>query len=291
MPDRCGLFAESRKNRYEPCVAVRGGGARAGFLFQTNRSSHIRSHMGEYSITIRISSRLLAVTGGLLLAFVAGVFLLFVVYDPLNTIHLRVNLEQQYLKARIAASFPVEARIDQVLRVPLKATIPVSVPFSQDLSVPFNKTLDVPVEINTTIPVYMTVPFKSDIPIDTQVFLDTEIRTTVLGVPLTVPIKGYVPVRTTIPVDQNVVVKEDFHLALRSPVKVEIKDTFTIPISTRFTADVPLDTELAIPFQENILANVSLGGDVADQIPNLYILDNTLDIGLNRFRLGWKNRP
>ncbi|MFZ5565083.1 MAG: hypothetical protein ACOZBW_13625 [Thermodesulfobacteriota bacterium] len=244
--------------------------------------------MGEYSITIKISRRFLWLLGVLMAVCVAGTVCLFIIFDPLNNIQLRVNLQQQQVKARMAASFPVTAGIDQVLRVPLKADIPVSVPFSQDLSVPFNKTFDVPVEINTTIPVYMTVPFKSNIPIDAQVYMDTEIHTSVLGVPLTVPVKGYLPVRTTIPVDQNVVVKEDFQLSLRSPVTVDIQDTFTIPITTRFTATVPVDTELTIPFQDTILANVSLEGAVADQLPNLYILDNAIDIGLGQFRLVWK---
>ncbi|MDY6832724.1 MAG: hypothetical protein SWC96_12970 [Thermodesulfobacteriota bacterium] len=242
----------------------------------------------EYAITIKIGRRLLLFLGGLVVVGVAGTVCLFLVFDPLHNIQLRVNLQQQQIKARMAASFPVTADIDQMLRVPLKADIPVSVPFSQDLSVPLHKTFDVPVEINTTIPVYMTVPFKSDIPIDTQVFLETEVRTSVLGVPLTVPIKGYVPVRATIPVDQTVTVKEDFQLALRTPVTVDIQDTFTIPITTRFTTTVPVETQLAIPFQDTIQANVALEGAVADQIPNLYILDNAIDIGLGRFRLVWK---
>lgn len=242
----------------------------------------------EYVVTIKIGRGLLLFLAGMAVAGVAGAAWLFVVLDPLSNLHLRVNLQQQPVRVRIAASFPVTADIDQMLRVPLKADIPVNVPFSKKLSVPLEKTFDAPVEINTTIPVYMTVPFKSLISIDTQVFLDTKVRTSVLGLPLTIPIRGYVPVRATIPVDETVTVKEDFKLALRTPVTVHIQDTFTIPITTHFTGTVPVDTELRIPFQETIQANVALAGTAADQIPDLYILDNAVDIDLGRFRLLWK---
>jgi hypothetical protein len=250
--------------------------------------------MREYHITIKAGRGLLVALGGLafgMIVIVAGLVYLFLAYDPLDKISLRVALGQQDLKARMAASFPVVAKIDQLLRVPLNDTISVTIPFKQHFSIPFNKTLEVPVELNTTIPVYMTVPFKSDIPIETEVFVDTVIKTTVLGVPIAVPIKGYIPVKATIPVDQQVVVKEDFQLALKAPVSVEIKDTFQIPINTVFSAEIPLKTELTIPFKEHVLANVSLEGDVAEEIPNLHIMDNTMDLKLNQMRLVWKDKP
>lgn len=248
--------------------------------------------MGEYHITIRVGRGFFIALGcalaGVLVLAVIGVYL-FLAYDPLDMIALRIKLEQQYLKARMAASFPVTADIDQLLRIPLNETIPVNVPFNQHLTVPFHKTLDLPVEINTTIPVYMTVPFKSDIPIETEVFVDTAIKTSVLGFPVTVPVKGYIPVRATIPVDQEVVVQEDFKLALKAPVSVEIEEAFEISIDTVFPMKVPLNTDLTIPFKEHVLANVSLDGDVAEEIPNLYILDNTLDFRINQMRLVWKD--
>ena len=248
--------------------------------------------MGEYHITIKVGRGFFIALGcfliGVAVLAAIGVYL-FLVYDPLDMISLRIQLEQQYLKARMAASFPVTADIDQMLRIPLNETIQVDVPFNQHLTVPFNKTLDLPVEMNTTIPVHMTVPFKSNIPIETKVFVDTAIKTSVFGFPITVPVKGYIPVRATIPVDQDVVVQEDFKLALKAPVSVDIEESFEILINTVFPMKVPLNTELTIPFKEHVLANVSLEGDVAEEIPNLYILDNTLDFKINQMRLVWKD--
>ncbi len=250
--------------------------------------------MREYHLTIKAGRGFLVALSGLVLGMiviVAGLLYLFLAYDPLDRICLRVNLEQQYIKARMAASFPVMADIDQLLRIPLDETIPVKVPFNQHFPIPFNQTFEVPVELNTTIPVSMTVPFKSDIPIETEVYVNTEIKTSIMGIPFSVPIKGYIPVRASIPVDQQVEVKEDFQLALRSPVKVDIKETFQVPIDTVFSMKIPLNTEIAVPFKEHVLANVSLEGDVAEEIPNLYILDNTLDFKLSQMRLTWKKRP
>ncbi len=250
--------------------------------------------MGEYHITIKTGRGLVVALWAFVLVsvvLVAGLVYFYLAYDPLDRISLRLNMQQQSLKARMAASFPVTADIDQLLRVPLDETIPVNVPFKQHMTIPFNKTLDLPMEINTTIPVYMTVPFKSDIPIDTKVYVDTKIETSILGIPVTVPVKGYIPVHTTIPVDQQVEVRKDFPLSLRSPVNVKIKDTFQIPIDTVFSMSVPLNTELAIPFKEQILANVSLEGNMAQGIPNLYILDNTLDFKLSQMQLVWKDKP
>jgi hypothetical protein len=53
---------------------------------------------------------------------------------------------------------------------------------------------------------------------------------------------------------------------------------------------VPLKTELTIPFKEQVLANVSLSGNETEEIPNLYILDNTLDFKLKQMRLVWKEK-
>ena len=250
--------------------------------------------MREYHITIQVGRGFFAVLGCLMCGvalLVAGLVYLFYAHDPLGMISLRVKLEQQYLKARMAASFPVMAEVDQLLRVPLNETISVTVPVRQQFAVPFNKTLEVPVEMNTTIPISLTVPFKSSIPIETEVYVDTAIKTTVMGFPITVPIKGYIPVRATIPVDQQVEVKENFQLALRAPVTVEIKETFQIPINTAIAVNVPLNAELRIPFKEQVLANVSLEGDMAEEIPNLYILDNILDFRLDQMKLVWKDNP
>lgn len=251
--------------------------------------------MREYHITIKadrwffftlIATVVIGISVGALLVY------LFLIQDPLDFLKIRVRLEKQQIRARMAGSFPVVAKIDQQFSIPIKDTISVDFPFNQQISIPFNKTLKVPVELNTTIPVSMTVPFNSDIPIDTEIFMDTKIRTSVLGIPFTVPIKGYVPVHTTISVSQKVEVQEDFHLKLRSPVKVDINDTFRIPIDTLISAKIPLDTEINLPFKQRIHADVSLKGPgEGEEIPNLYILDSSLDVKLENMQLNWKSKP
>ena len=249
--------------------------------------------MREYHITIKAGRWFFfALAATAITGISIGGLLVYVFFsqDPLDFLTIKVRLEKQQIKANLAGSFPVETEIDQQLSIPIKDTISVHFPFNQEFSIPFNKTLNVPVELNTTIPVSMTVPFHSDIPVDTEIFLDTEIRTSVLGIPFTVPIKGYVPVHTTIPVSQKVEVKEDFHLKLRSPVKVDINDTFRIPINTLISADVPLDTKIHLPFKERIFASVTLKPDEGTEIPNLYILDNSLDVNLEDVQLDWKGK-
>lgn len=251
--------------------------------------------MKEYHITIKAGRWFFVTLAGIAVVGIAASSLILyflITQDPLDLLKIKVKLEKQQIKARMAGSFPVVTEIDQQLTIPIKDTISVHFPFNQQFAIPFNKTLTVPVELNTTIPVSMTVPFNSDIPIDTEVFLDTEIRTSVLGFPLKVPIKGYIPVQTTIPVSQKVEVKEDFHLKLRSPVKVDINDTFRIPINTLISANVPLDTQINLPFKDRIYANVTLQGPgEGDEIPNLYILDNSLDVKLEKMRLDWQEMP
>ena len=100
--------------------------------------------MREYHITIRAGRGLLIGLGGLafgMIVIVAVLVYLFLTYDPLDKISLRVALGQQDLKARMAASFPVVAKIDQLLRVPLNDTISVTIPFNQHFSIPFTKIL------------------------------------------------------------------------------------------------------------------------------------------------------
>ena len=245
----------------------------------------------EYHITIRTGPRFFIAAAGIAVTgiLISAVLLyLLIASDPLDLLKIRVRLEKQRIKTRMEGSFPVTAEIDQHFSIPVKDNLSVHFPFKEQISVPIKKTLHVPVELNTTIPVSMTVPFNSDIPVDTEIYLDAEISTSVLGVPFKVPIKGYVPIHTTIPVSQLVEIKQDFHLKLRSPVKVDINDTFRIPMDTIISVDVPLETEIDLPFKQIISANVSLKGPgEGNDIPNLYILDNSLDLELEGISIDW----
>ncbi len=248
--------------------------------------------MKEYHITIKIGRRFVIAAAGILATGIlisTALLYLLIANDPLNLLKISVRLEKQPIKTRMVGSFPVTAEIDQNFSIPVKDNISIHFPFKEQISVPIQKTLNVPVELNTTIPVSMTVPFNSNIPVDTKIYLDTEVSTSVLGIPFKVPIKGYVPVHTTIPVSQLVEIKQDFHLKLRSPVKVDINDTFRIPMDTIISADIPLDAKIDLPFKQIIDAKVSLTGPgEGDEIPNLYILNNSLELELEGIRLDRK---
>lgn len=248
--------------------------------------------MKEYHITINIGRRFFIAAAGItatgILISVALLYLL-IARDPLDLLKIRVRLEKQPIKTQMGGTFPVTAEIDQHFSIPVKDNLSVHFPFKEQVSVPIKKTLNVPVELNTIIPISMTVPFNSDIPVDTRIYLDTEVSTSVLGIPFKVPIKGYVPVHTTIPVSQVVEIKQDFHLKLRSPVKVDINDTFWIPVDTIISADIPLETEIDFPFKQIISANVTLTGPgEGNEIPNLYILNNSLELELEGIRVDRK---
>lgn len=246
----------------------------------------------KYHITINIDRRFFIAAAGITATGIlvsAALLYLLIARDPLDLLKIRVRLEKQPIKTRMGGTFPVTAQIDQHFSIPVKDNLSVHFPFKEQISVPIKKTLNVPVELNTTIPIAMTVPFNSDIPVDTKIYLDTEISASVLGIPFKVPIKGYVPVHTTIPVSQLIEIKQDFHLRFRSPVKVDINDTFWIPVDTIISTDIPLETELDLPFKQVISANVSLTGPgEGNEIPNLYILNNSLELELEEIRIDRK---
>ncbi|OQX64046.1 MAG: hypothetical protein B5M56_01010 [Desulfococcus sp. 4484_241] len=245
--------------------------------------------MAEYHITIRLNRWLLPAVCCLLLVIAAVMVFLFVAYSQ-GKIGVMVKLKgQQQIKVRMAASFPVTADIDQMLKIPVKGRASLSVPVNQSVTVPFKKNLTVPVELDTMIPINLDVPLNLKIPIDTSVFVDTRVKTSVLGIPLTVPVKGYFPIKATIPVVQMLPIRDKIKLQLKTPVKAAINDHFEIPIDTLFSVDVPLDMMIKVPFKNRVMANISLDGKVVNQIPNLYILDNTLEIGLDQLRLVWRD--
>lgn len=248
--------------------------------------------MKEYHITIKTGPKFFITAAGIAaigILLSAALLYLLIVSDPLDLLKIRVRLEEQPVKTRMEGAFPVTAKIDQHFILPVKDNISIHFPFKEQVSVPIKKTLNVPVELNTTIPVSMTVPFNSDIPVDTEIYLDAEVSTSLLGIPFKVPIKGPIPVHTTIPVSQLVEIKQDFHLKLRSPVRVDINDTFRIPLDTIISADIPLETEIDLPFKQIISANVSLTGlGESNEIPNLYILNDILELELEGIRIDWK---
>jgi len=238
----------------------------------------------EFHFTIRLDRRLLIALGIFFLvtaALTSTLIILFLTFVPADLIKLRIKLKEQTINAQIAGSIPVRADINETFHIPFKSNLPIRVPIKQDLLVPFDNIITVPVEVDTYIPLDLTVHFETEIPVNSSVPIDTNVQTRVLGVPVSVPVKGQLPIRLVIPVEKDIPIHETLRLKFNSPVKAHLKNVFRVPIDTMVSSDIALDQKLTIPIKTSIDVRASLEG----QLPEVHMMENNIDIGLDQVSL------
>lgn len=152
--------------------------------------------------------------------------------------------------------------------------------------IPINETFNVPVELETTMPINMIVKFDSIIPVTLNVPIDSVFQAKIFGIPMSIPVKGNVPLSLKIPVKKDIPINENVKIKFKAPVKVVVDSEFNIPIDSYISFDLPFNQDLIFPLKTNINTKALLKGD----LPDLQLLDNTMDIGFDQLGFIWDDK-
>lgn len=210
----------------------------------------------------------------------------FFLYSPLDLLKLKIKIDQQSFNAKVVGAIPIHTEVKENIKVKIDETFKINFPFNQDLEVPVNETFSVPVEIETQMPIRLTVYLDADIPIETVINIDNTFSVRLFGMNLSVPVKGLVPLSMSVPVKKAIPINEIINIKFKSPTKVHVNSMFHIPIRTKISADIPIKHQLNVPIAFNLDTKASLKGD----LPDLQLLENWLDVGLEQFGFEWKDK-
>jgi len=245
--------------------------------------------MKDINITIKFGSRFIVLLSAFIIISTAifGFFtFLFLMYFPLNMFKLRIKLDEQSFKARVVGAIPLNTEIDEIVKITINEVFPIKFPFHQDMVIPINETFNVPVELETNMPINMIVKFDSIIPVTLDVPIDSIFQAKVFGIPMSIPVKGTVPLFLNIPVRKDIPINENIKIKFKAPVKVVVNSEFKIPINTDISIKLPFRHDLIFPLKTNITTKALLKGD----LPDLQLLDNTLDIGFDQLGFAWDKK-
>ena len=129
------------------------------------------------------------------------------------------------------------------LSVEVNETLPISI------TVPFKDTFEVP--INATVPVSMTIPITENIsiPINDVVSINRDVTVSIVilgaAIPVDIPIRADIPINLNIdvPIDMEVPVDTTIpiDLLVKVPVDTEVLINEEVPVKLAFPITVPLD--------------------------------------------------
>lgn len=230
-----------------------------------------------------------AQTGGVLLWLLLGFVLAagfgaLAAWWILTRVDLSLPLENQPLQVIIPQDLTGKATVQGRLDLRLAETIRTRVPVNQRVQIPLKDRLDIVAIFDGEIPLRMNVRLKDEIPLSQVIDLDTTIEAFLpeLGATLKIPLRGKAPIQTVVPVDLVIPVDQRVRLTFTSPVTAFIDQRLDVPLVTVIDADVPIDTDLAVPVLNDLEARVRLPVTPSRAV----ITEGELTLPLRTLRLG-----
>jgi hypothetical protein len=204
----------------------------------------------------------------------------------LSRVDLSLPLKDQPLKVIIPQALTGKATVQGRLDLRLAETIRTRVPVNQRVQIPLKDRLDIVAIFDGEIPLRMNVRLKDEIPLSQVIDLDTTIEAFLpeLGTTLRIPLRGKAPIQTVVPVDLVIPVDQRVRLTFTSPVTAFIDQRLDVPLVTVIEADVPIDTDLAVPVLNDLEARVRLPTTPSRAV----ITEGTLTLPLRTLRLGFE---
>lgn len=174
----------------------------------------------------------------------------------------RVQLKHQPMVVSLPEAFAVTAEVLNALDVRIDGDIAARVPIDQRITVPIQDTLRVIASVDSDVPIRMTVPVREHVLIDQVVAVDTQVKVRVLGRDLTLPVRGDVPIKAMIPVNLDIPVDQRVRVQFSTPADVRIDQPLSVPLKTVIDAVVPIRSQLRVPVQSALQANIRVKGPV-----------------------------
>ena len=215
----------------------------------------------------------------LLAAMLGGAFAGWWLFQHVDA---RVQLKNQPMVVSLPEAFAVSADVLNVLDVRIDGDVSALVPVNQLITVPIRDTLKVTASVDSDVPIRMTVPVRERVSVDQVVHVDTQVQVRVLGRDLTLPVRGDVPIKAMIPVNLDIPVDQRVRVRFSTPADVRIDQPLRIPLKAVIDTVVPVHSQLRVPVQSALQANIRVQGPVPAVIEHanlrLPLRDLALDV-------------
>ncbi|TDT44258.1 hypothetical protein DES49_0358 [Halospina denitrificans] len=176
------------------------------------------------------------------LAIVAIVLMLL----PMILLGLVTDDEGRTTSINLPEKLPFRITMPEGMTANVTNPVEISVPLKEKVSVPIRNQFSTEANIDTRVPLDMTVHIDQRIPVNTTLELDTDIQAKVFGVWMKMPIKGSLPINLDVPVTADIPIQQSIPLKMNAPVSVQLDEVFTVPVDTTFTSKTRLLTPLMI---------------------------------------------
>ena len=227
---------------------------------------------------------LIAILSLLLLTFTLTVVLAGWVWRHLGA---ELALRDQIAQVAITQALPIDVQLQQGLELRVDGRVDTSVPVNQVVRVPLRENLDVTVDFDGAVDVDLDVPFQTMVRVDEMMPLEAVLDVKIMGVWTKLPIRGVLPIRLNVPVNTVVPVRQSLPLRFSQPARVALDQTLSVPLNTHINTTVPLDSVLmtvAEPPPFKALATVLEPAETT-----LTRLD--LALPMNEVGFSWKGEP
>ena len=184
----------------------------------------------------------------------------------------QVHLEKS-LPITFTQDFRIDAAINHEFPIKLDTQIPVRFPVTSVVNIPIKETFMIP--LDKTFPIVLDKPFhlKDTIKVRTQILIDTEVETKVMGIKMMVPVKGTLPLDVDIPLDQEIQITGELMVMLQEPLPASINQTVEAPLNFIVEGVMPLDTTIQAP----VKGVLDCGINIAKSLPVKISLDISVD--------------
>lgn len=144
---------------------------------------------------------------------------------------VRVPMDGQELRVRIPGTLPVQVEVLDARG--LEAAVD-----ARGIPVRLAETLKLRIDLDTEVPLALTVRYRGQIPVRAQVPVDTTMQTRVLGVPMSLPVKGTIPLDLDLPVDLAIPIEQPVRLKFSAPITARVDQTVHIPLKAELDARI-----------------------------------------------------
>lgn len=145
---------------------------------------------------------------------------------------VRVPLDGQRLQVRLPDTLPVQVDVIDARALSAGDAKNRGVPVHLD------ETLRLDIAVDPEVPLALTVRYQGQIPVRTQVAVDTTMETRVLGLPMQLPVKGTIPLELDLPVDLTIPIRQPVRLQFEAPVTARLDQTVHIPFKAGLDAHI-----------------------------------------------------
>ncbi len=179
------------------------------------------------------SRSLLAIGAGIVLVLAAVV---------LASGRVVLNLSGQPLGVEIPPARPVQATIEDAIRVRIPEPVGVRGSIDQTVHIPVKTSLPVTVDFDGVVAMDTTIRYRGLIPLHVTVPVATTMVAHLFGVDWKVPVTGAVPVNMDLPVDLDLPIKQDIPIVLRGAVvTAHVDHGMELPLQVSFDVKVQVN--------------------------------------------------